>query len=369
MTTFADELSRRRTEQALYKEAIAYVWTRLKRLGIPARDRADLAHQVLTTAYAKRRDYDPVRGPLAPWLHGFVVNVARNYHRKLAEGPLSLDDLPESSEPLAGGRDPEVRAEQDELLFEELLSKVPFDQRAVVIARDLDDLDFQDIARLHGIPLSTAYDRYARGRAALEKAYARWNRDEQLRRPGMVPFTLGALLDADRAIRPAPAEVERAVAERLEETRAQSMLRDRRRRWVGYGASWIGGMITGAALMLAARPEPDARMSITDVPAAVPMAAAVAEAPPIADPPVLPAVAPMASAPPRLIVAGAAPQDQDGEWQAIRDARALLRGAPPAPDMALALLKRVHREQLREARDQLQQEAETLKRAGEGPTR
>ncbi|MFO0755531.1 MAG: sigma factor-like helix-turn-helix DNA-binding protein [Byssovorax sp.] len=381
MTTLADKLLRRSTEQALYKEAIAYVWLRLKRLGVPARDRADLAHQVLAAAYTKRHEYDPRRGPLAPWLHGFVVNVARNYRRKHAEEPQSLDFLPESSAPASTGRDPEAHAEQGEFLVEVLFSKVPFDQRAVVLARDLDDLDFQDIAQLHGIPLSTAYDRYARGRAALEKACARWNRDEQLRRPGMVPFALGALLEADRAIPPAPAEVERAVAARLEETRARLEPRDRRwRRFAAHAVSWLGGMIAGAALVLVAQREPEARVSVVEVPPVSPTVAAapnaetppsarrepVAEAPLVADLPVTTSTDPLAS---RATVPSAAPENLEAEWQAIRDARALLRGKPPAPDAALEVLKRVHHEQLREVRAQLRREAEALKRAGEGPGR
>jgi hypothetical protein len=55
--------------------------------------------------------------------------------------------------------------------------------------------------------------------------------------------------------------------------------------------------------------------------------------------------------------------DLGPEWQAIREARALLRGKQPAPEAALEALKRVRSPQLHELREQLRAEATTMQHA------
>ena len=69
----------RRAEYELYKVAFAYVWAALNHFDVPERDREELVQEILFAAYAKRRVYEPERGSLARWLHGFVVNFAHKY--------------------------------------------------------------------------------------------------------------------------------------------------------------------------------------------------------------------------------------------------------------------------------------------------
>ncbi|MCP6756174.1 hypothetical protein NL533_31605, partial [Klebsiella pneumoniae] len=63
----------------LMDEALPYVWHVLRRMGVPYRDREDLAQEVLFAVHRNLPKYDPARGHWKAWLHGFVVNVTLNY--------------------------------------------------------------------------------------------------------------------------------------------------------------------------------------------------------------------------------------------------------------------------------------------------
>ena len=52
--------------RALFDAEFSYVWTSLRRMGVPARDLEDLTHDVLLEVYKRLESYDPSR-PLRPW--------------------------------------------------------------------------------------------------------------------------------------------------------------------------------------------------------------------------------------------------------------------------------------------------------------
>ncbi len=260
--------TQRRAELGLYNAAFTYVWAALRRFDIPEQDREDLALAILAAAYEKRRDYEPVLGSPARWLHGFVVNFARRYWERRPQGAqLSIDEVPEAFLATSRPEEQGMAEEQRDFLYKELLARLPFDQRAVVIARDLDELDFKDIARLQEIPLATAYDRYERAHATLVLLYARWKKEQEKKGLAMVfPVTLAQLFAADHALPEAPAELAHAVWKRLQRARRWAPLRAFfRRPWVRMTLS----MIVGAALHALLQPAPRERITIVQVPVAV----------------------------------------------------------------------------------------------------
>ncbi len=109
---------------------------------------------------------------------------------------------------------------------------------------------------------------------------------------------------------------------------------------------------------LAPAPQVYAAKTIPIIPTAV-----APEAPSVmAEPPVRFAAAPISPPPPT-----ATTDTHDEEWQAMRDARALLRGKHPSPEAALEALKRVRSPGLRALRDRLRDEAEALRRSPTDP--
>ena len=58
----------------LFDEHFTYVWTSLRRLGVPEREREDLSNEVFFRVHRRISDYDPAR-PGRPWLFAFAVRV------------------------------------------------------------------------------------------------------------------------------------------------------------------------------------------------------------------------------------------------------------------------------------------------------
>jgi RNA polymerase sigma-70 factor (ECF subfamily) len=69
---------------SVYKSHVAYVWHTLRRLGVPEKDRADLAQDVFVVVHRHQDAYDPTR-PLRPWLFGIAFRIARRHADKHAQ--------------------------------------------------------------------------------------------------------------------------------------------------------------------------------------------------------------------------------------------------------------------------------------------
>ncbi|MEO7330164.1 MAG: hypothetical protein ABI193_16435, partial [Minicystis sp.] len=138
------------------------------------------------------------------------------------------------------------------VLHEELFPQIPFEQLAVLIGHDLDGLEIRVIAEQQGIPLSTAYDRYQRGRAALERAFLRWEKQQRGRGLLLIPFGLEQLLEADRTIPELPSEVVDAAWRRFRRALCrQSVLALLGRLPVKPALTHLLAAATGAALLWA----------------------------------------------------------------------------------------------------------------------
>ncbi|MFO0758415.1 MAG: sigma-70 family RNA polymerase sigma factor [Byssovorax sp.] len=258
-------------QRTLFRVIHAFVWQALRRLRVPVRDRADLVQDVMLALFRRHDTYDPDRGVPAAWVQGFVVNVARAYlRRERPEEMLVIDDEDEEDETLIAPSPAEEGVELDELrriLHDELLPRVPFEQRVIVLARDVDGLEMRDVAEQLEIPLSTAYDRYQRGRAALERAHARWEARRRDRGLLLFPIGLGQILERDWPVPPVPAGVERAAWARLRATMlTQAALALIRRPITRLGLTFAAGAAFGAATVAAARPPPVVTTSVVPLP-------------------------------------------------------------------------------------------------------
>ena len=246
----------------LFNEALSYALQTLRRLGVAESDRDELAQEIVIAAFLKRRDYDPAQGSPRQWIHGFAVNFVCNYRRTRGKMRGRLTELPPDLP--AGTPEPESRLVADqlrELLHNELFPQLPFEVLTVIVARELDDLEFATIAEQQQTPLSTVHDRYTRGMVALRSAYKRHQRSQQAQGLAVLPFSLEQLLDADRTIPPAPPELGRDTWSRLQRARQrqapgralQSLLR---RPATHLAATFLAGGVFGAVLHAALQPTP-----------------------------------------------------------------------------------------------------------------
>jgi RNA polymerase sigma-70 factor (ECF subfamily) len=151
-------------------------------------DAEDLTQDVFLKIYSNLASFDTGRGSLQVWITTMTRNLlVDNFRRtKNQRATSSLDDGWESAEELkpvdrltAKGLSPHESAAQKELakMVQEGLARVSVELREAVILRDLQDMDYKEIAQVLGIPEGTVKSRISRGRAELARLLERNKRE------------------------------------------------------------------------------------------------------------------------------------------------------------------------------------------------
>jgi RNA polymerase sigma-70 factor (ECF subfamily) len=119
---------------------------------------SDLCQEVFLRVYEARGRYRE-EGTFSTWLYRIALNVARDAGRRRRREPLPLDD----HELVADAPAPETICEQDEIaqLVARALAELPEPLREVLVLRHYEDMNFEQIARLTGVPASTLKSRFA----------------------------------------------------------------------------------------------------------------------------------------------------------------------------------------------------------------
>jgi RNA polymerase sigma-70 factor (ECF subfamily) len=155
--------------------------------GNPA-DAEDLTQDVFLKIYTNLASFDTGRGSLNVWIATMTRNLLVDNFRRTRNqrATSSLDDGWESAEELkpidrltARGISPHESAASKELakMVQEALARVSVDLREAVILRDLQDMDYKEIACVLGIPEGTVKSRISRGRAELARLLERNRRE------------------------------------------------------------------------------------------------------------------------------------------------------------------------------------------------
>jgi RNA polymerase sigma-70 factor (ECF subfamily) len=155
--------------------------------GNPA-DAEDLTQDVFLKVYSNLSSFDTGRGSLQVWITTMTRNLLVDNFRRTRNQRVtsSLDDGWESTEELqpvarlmASGPSPHESAAQKELakMVQGALARVSVELREAVILRDLQDLDYKEIAQVLGIPEGTVKSRISRGRAELARLLERNKRE------------------------------------------------------------------------------------------------------------------------------------------------------------------------------------------------
>jgi RNA polymerase sigma-70 factor (ECF subfamily) len=155
--------------------------------GNPA-DAEDLTQDVFLKIYSNLHSFDTGRGSLQVWITTMTRNLLVDNFRRTRNqrATSSLDDGWESAEELkpvdrlvSGSLSPHESAAQKELakMVQNALARVSVELREAVILRDLQDLDYKEIAQVLGIPEGTVKSRISRGRAELARLLERNKRE------------------------------------------------------------------------------------------------------------------------------------------------------------------------------------------------
>jgi RNA polymerase sigma-70 factor (ECF subfamily) len=148
-------------------------------------DAEDLAQEAFLKMYRNLASFDPEKGSFTTWLTTLTRNLlVDNYRRSrlerasdsLDEGYEGEEDGPTKAERLAdGGKSQEQHVAGLELRaqIQEALKQVSPDLREAVILRDLEDMDYKEIAEILGVPQGTVKSRISRGRSELARLLKR----------------------------------------------------------------------------------------------------------------------------------------------------------------------------------------------------
>ena len=150
-----------------------------------ADDAQDLTQDVFIKMYKTLNTYEVDRGAFMTWVTTITRNLLVDHFRKTKADRLtdSLDSAPSEHEdamPLSDqiadkGLPPDVRVQTREAgeAVHQALQKLSPELREAVILRDLQDMDYREIATVLKVPEGTVKSRINRGRAELARLLQR----------------------------------------------------------------------------------------------------------------------------------------------------------------------------------------------------
>ncbi len=151
-------------------------------------DAEDLSQEVFIKVYRSLGTYDSGKGAFSTWITTMTRNLLVDHFRRTRQDRMteSMDAPPAADEdaPTLGQRIEDAKPTPDALLaskerqrmVQQALQKVSPDLREAVILRDLQDMDYREIAQVLKVPEGTVKSRINRGRAELARLLSRTRR-------------------------------------------------------------------------------------------------------------------------------------------------------------------------------------------------
>ena len=148
--------------RALFDEHGAFVVRSLRVLGVREQDLDDLLQEVFLVVYQRLHDYEE-RGSARAWLYSICTRVARAQRRRAWRRREDIRaELPEAS--VDAPQHQRVADREALALGQELLERLPRDQRDVFWLYEVEEIPMAEIAQALGCPLQTAYSRLRKAR-------------------------------------------------------------------------------------------------------------------------------------------------------------------------------------------------------------
>ena len=150
-----------------------------------ADDAADLTQEVFIKMYRTLSTFDTTRASFMTWVTTVTRNLLVDHFRKgkydrvtdsLDATPGNQDDgltLADQLEDKSASPETKVRSQETQKLVHEALRRLSPELREAVILRDLQDMDYKDIAKVLNVPEGTVKSRINRGRTELARLLQR----------------------------------------------------------------------------------------------------------------------------------------------------------------------------------------------------
>jgi len=138
----------------------------------------DLTQEVFIKIFQTLKTFDAAQGAFSTWLARVARNHLVDHYRRtkkdrvtssLEDEPGGLEEKPSPTvEPVA-----QVESRERKELLQRALDRLSPDLREAVVLRDLQDLDYGEIAQVLGVPAGTVKSRINRGRLELARVIKR----------------------------------------------------------------------------------------------------------------------------------------------------------------------------------------------------
>ena len=148
-------------------------------------DASDLAQEVFIKMYRTLSTFDTTRASFMTWVTTVTRNLLVDHFRKgkydrvtdsLDATPGNQEDgltLADQLEDRAISPEARVQSKETQKLVHEALKRLSPELREAVILRDLQDMDYKDIAKVLNVPEGTVKSRINRGRTELARLLQR----------------------------------------------------------------------------------------------------------------------------------------------------------------------------------------------------
>ena len=161
-----------------------------------ASDAEDLTQEVFIKIYRTLKSYDTGKGSFTTWISTLTRNLLVDHYRSRRQDRVT-DSLDEPMDAAASsssssssskaqsvpdpGAGPETRMQQRDTqrVVQQALAKLSPELREAVILRDLQDMDYREIAHILSVPEGTVKSRINRGRTELARLLQRIYRQVQ----------------------------------------------------------------------------------------------------------------------------------------------------------------------------------------------
>jgi RNA polymerase sigma-70 factor (ECF subfamily) len=154
--------------EEIYRSASGFVYSVALRVTGNRSDADEVTQDVFVKVHHSLRDFG-FRSSLKTWIYRIAVNTAINHHKRLARHSDRRVDLETEMLPGQGREkiDEMSDKEEAERKVSVLLGSLDADQRACLVLREIEGLDYKEIARTLSINLNTVRSRLKRAREKL----------------------------------------------------------------------------------------------------------------------------------------------------------------------------------------------------------
>jgi RNA polymerase sigma-70 factor (ECF subfamily) len=139
----------------------------------------DLTQEVFLRVFRSLKSFRAGEGSLATWLTRLTRNLLIDHYRRTRQDRVTdsiEDQLPVLEEGLTAASRPDsaLAGREASEILQAGLQKLSPELRETVILRDLQDLEYREIAAILKVPEGTVKSRLNRGRAELARVLRKW---------------------------------------------------------------------------------------------------------------------------------------------------------------------------------------------------